>query len=69
MIMWNCLVVLLDEKRHCVEDYLPEKNLWRKKSPYPKTHNASYLAAITKLLDELVWDVYTNNTTLRVFCL
>ena len=24
MIMWNCLVVLLDEKRHCVEDYLPE---------------------------------------------
>ena len=42
--------------REAMKDYLPDKNLWRKKSPYPKTHNPAYLAAVSKLLDELVWD-------------
>lgn len=42
--------------REAMKDYLPEEILWRKKSPYPKTHNPSYLAAVTKLLEELVWD-------------
>ena len=42
--------------REAMKGYLPEEILWRKKSPYPKTHNPSYLAAVTKLLDELVWN-------------
>ncbi len=28
--------------RYALEGYLPEHVLWRKKSPYPKTHNPSY---------------------------
>ena len=42
--------------REAMKDYLPDKILWRKKSPYPKTHNPSYLAAVTRLLDEMIWD-------------
>lgn len=42
--------------REAMKDYLPEEILWRKKSPYPKTHNPSYLAAVSKLLEELIWD-------------
>jgi len=33
---------------------LPDEVLWRKKSPYPKTHNPTYLKAVTdRLLDEI----------------
>ncbi len=42
--------------REAMKDYLPEEILWRKKSPYPKTHNPAYLAAVSKRLDELVWE-------------
>ena len=42
--------------REAMKDYLPEEILWRKKSPYPKTHHPGYLKAVSKLLDELVWD-------------
>ncbi len=28
--------------RHAMRDYLPDRVLWRKKSPYPKTHNPDY---------------------------
>ena len=34
--------------REAMKDWLPEKVLWRKKSPYPKTHNPNFLAAVTK---------------------
>ena len=36
--------------REAMKDYLPDEILWRKKSPYPKTHNPNYLASVTKLL-------------------
>ena len=36
--------------------WLPEEVLWRKKSPYPKTHNPSYRAAVTKMLEEILAD-------------
>lgn len=42
--------------REAMKDYLPDEILWRKKSPYPKTHNPSYLAAVSSLLAELVQD-------------
>ncbi|MBE6850587.1 MAG: asparagine synthase (glutamine-hydrolyzing) [Ruminococcus sp.] len=37
--------------REAMRDYLPEEILWRKKSPYPKTHNPNYLTAVTQLLE------------------
>ncbi len=38
--------------REAMKDYLPEEVLWRKKSPYPKTHNPAYLTAVTEMLEE-----------------
>ena len=38
--------------RRSMEDILPEKILWRKKSPYPKTHNPQYLKEVISLLDK-----------------
>lgn len=34
--------------RKALEDILPQEITWRKKSPYPKTHNPSYTKAIDK---------------------
>ena len=36
--------------RNAMKDYLPEKILWRKKSPYPKTHNPKYLESVSNIL-------------------
>ena len=36
--------------RNSMEGYLPDRILWRKKSPYPKTHNPKYLEAVYSLL-------------------
>ena len=40
--------------RKAMEDFLPEEVLWRKKSPYPKTHNPKYLQIVSKLLKEVI---------------
>ena len=37
--------------RNSMIDILPEKILWRKKSPYPKTHNPEYMKNVLFLLD------------------
>lgn len=42
--------------REAVKDLLPEEILWRKKSPYPKTHNPNYLQAVTEELQEVMAD-------------
>lgn len=42
--------------RKAMEGYLPDKVLWRKKSPYPKTHNPNYLSAVRNLLKEILDD-------------
>ena len=36
--------------RHAMGGYLPERVLWRKKSPYPKTQNPRYEAAVREML-------------------
>ncbi len=36
--------------REAMRGYLPDEILWRKKSPYPKTHNPNYLAAVSSRL-------------------
>ena len=36
--------------RQAMADYLPEQVLWRKKSPYPKTHDPRYLQIVRNML-------------------
>lgn len=42
--------------RRAFDGYLPDKILWRKKSPYPKTHNPKYMAAVCSLLEPILKD-------------
>ena len=42
--------------RHAMEGWLPKEILWRKKSPYPKTHDPRYLALMRRRLDALLAD-------------
>ena len=42
--------------RESMKDYLPEEVLWRKKSPYPKTHNPSYENAVKAELTDVIND-------------
>ncbi len=42
--------------RTAMEGLLPESILWRKKSPYPKTHNPAYFAAVKNILQEILAD-------------
>lgn len=40
--------------REAMKDWLPEKVLNRKKSPYPKTHNPAFLEAVSERLREII---------------
>ena len=40
--------------RHICKDFLPKEIVERKKSPYPKTHNPTYLAKVKSMLSEIV---------------
>lgn len=40
--------------RKSLEGILPHDVLYRKKSPYPKTHNPFYLKAVTALVEEII---------------
>lgn len=42
--------------RKAMEGLLPDDVLWRKKSPYPKTHNPGYLRTVSGLLQEVIDD-------------
>ena len=42
--------------RHAMEGWLPDEILWRKKSPYPKTHDPAYLALMRRRLDAVLAD-------------
>ena len=42
--------------RTAMQDYLPPEVLWRKKSPYPKTHNPSYLRTVCRMLEQVLQD-------------
>ena len=42
--------------RYAFEGYLPDEILWRKKSPYPKTHNPRYLDALKELFSPILKD-------------
>ena len=40
--------------REAMKGYLPQEVLWRKKSPYPKTHHPDYLKTVSALLREVI---------------
>lgn len=40
--------------RTAMEGLLPESILWRKKSPYPKTHNPAYFEAVKNILRDIL---------------
>ena len=40
--------------RKAMEHILPEEIAWRKKSPYPKTHNPAYLKAVSDILNDII---------------
>ena len=40
--------------REAMRDILPEEVLWRKKSPYPKTHNPEYLKLVSDMLSKII---------------
>lgn len=40
--------------REAMKEWLPEKVLTRKKSPYPKTHNPAFLEAVTEKLRDII---------------
>ena len=42
--------------RHAMEGILPKEIIYRKKSPYPKTHNPSYLNIVKNKLSEIMKD-------------
>ena len=42
--------------RYALQDLLPEKVLWRKKSPYPKTHDPRYASMMEAGLKDLLED-------------
>ena len=42
--------------REAMKEYLPDEILWRKKSPYPKTHHPNYLMTVIKLLEDRISD-------------
>ena len=42
--------------RRAMSGWLPEEVLWRKKSPYPKTHDPEYLKRMQTRLDRLLAD-------------
>ena len=40
--------------RYAMKDILPDEILWRKKSPYPKTHNPNYLKKVKNMLLSII---------------
>ena len=58
-IPWELKMVEDREKgllRKAMEQTLPQDVLWRKKSPYPKTHNPSYMSAVKEWLSSIISD-------------
>lgn len=40
--------------RYAMENYLPRDVAWRKKSPYPKTHNPTYFKAVLECFGDII---------------
>ena len=58
-VPWNMKAYKGREKgllRYVMQDYLPEEIIDRKKSPYPKTHNPTYLNKVKQMLTDIMKD-------------
>ena len=57
--------------RYVARDFLPSKIIDRKKSPYPKTHNPTYLSKVKSMLTHIMQDEHApiNNLLNRKFIL
>ena len=57
--------------RYVVRDLLPDEIINRKKSPYPKTHNPTYLKAVKEMLSDIMQkpDAPINNLLNRKYIL
>ncbi|WP_163537100.1 asparagine synthase (glutamine-hydrolyzing) [Gracilibacillus sp. YIM 98692] len=58
-IPWEIKTIGNREKgilRKALEGLLPDEILYRKKSPYPKTHHPAYTKAVVKWMDEILQD-------------
>ncbi|SDH89298.1 asparagine synthase (glutamine-hydrolyzing) [Desulfosporosinus hippei] len=58
-IPWEMKAIEGREKgllRHALTGILPEDVLWRRKSPYPKTHHPNYLSSVRTWLQEIIED-------------
>ena len=42
--------------REAMKGFLPDEILWRKKSPYPKTHHPAYLREVSNRLSEVIYN-------------
>lgn len=42
--------------REAIQGLVPDEIVWRKKSPYPKTHHPQYLECVKKMLMEIIED-------------
>jgi len=40
--------------RHAMQGVIPDEILWRKKSPYPKTHDPRYMELVSSALKEVI---------------
>lgn len=40
--------------RYAMEGFLPQEILWRKKSPYPKTHDPAYMTLVSTMMEKLL---------------
>ena len=49
--------------RYIMKDYLPNEIVYRKKSPYPKTHNPNYLSKVKQMLQDQILE----NTNAPIF--
>ena len=50
--------------RKAMEGFLPDEIIYRKKSPYPKTHNPTYLSRVKNELDKIIKDKNSKINTL-----
>lgn len=58
-IPWNMKSYNDREKgllRYAFKDLLPSDIIWRKKSPYPKTHNPNYLESVKTIMNGIIED-------------
>lgn len=58
-VPWNIKFKNKVEKsllRNAMAEYLPDKILFRKKSPFPKTHNPEYERIVIQLFEEVLSD-------------